>query len=386
MEIAVGIAAGAAIAAAAVLIYGVYLSNLIYAGSLKASRERRPLDVIAESAGDGRISLRATKPDASFGNWRHPGIFWIVSADGCGRIGDIVELGDNYAVREYTPLTATIGDAEAARIDAYDYAGNPQTAHGIAYENVRYASDLGEFPAWRIDGDSRVWAIFVHGRGAHPNESLRILPTLTAAGLTTLCITYRNDEGVPASADGRHWLGLTEWRELEGAVRYALQHGAARIVLYGYSMGGGICLNFLYESALADKVIGVALDSPLLDFEGTLDYAAQALGYPRFITQYGKRFAGVRFGIDWDRMNYLARAAELRAPMLLLHGDADALVPAETSRRLQRARPDIARYVEFAGAGHALSWNADSAKYEKAVRRFLRDAMAAGCVNRSAAP
>ena len=52
MEIAVGIAAGAAIAAAAVLIYGVYLSNLIYAGSLRVSRERRPLDVIAESAGD----------------------------------------------------------------------------------------------------------------------------------------------------------------------------------------------------------------------------------------------------------------------------------------------------------------------------------------------
>ena len=179
---------------------------------------------------------------------------------------------------------------------------------------------------------------------------------------------------------------MTEWRELEGAVRYALQHGAARILLYGYSMGGGICLNFLYESALADRVIGVALDSPLLDFEGTLDYAAQALGYPRFITQYGKRFAGARFGIDWDRMNYLARAAELRAPMLLLHGDADALVPAETSRRLQRARPDITRYMEFAGAGHALSWNADSAKYEKAVRRFLRDVMATECVSRSAAP
>lgn len=385
MEIAVGIAAGAAIAAAAVLIYGVYLSNLIYAGSLKVSRERRPLDVIAESAGDGRITLRAAKPDASFGNWRHPGIFWIVSAGGRGRIGDIVELGADYAVREYTPLTAAIADAEAARIDAYDYQGNPHTAHGIAFEDARFASELGEFPAWRIDGDARTWVIFVHGRGAHPNEALRVLPTLTAAGLTTLCITYRNDEGAPASADGQHWLGLTEWRELEGAVRYALQNGATRIVLYGYSMGGGICLNFLYESALADKVIGVALDSPLLDFEGTLDYAAQALGYPRFITQYGKRFAGMRFGIDWERMNYLARAGELSAPILLLHGDADALVPAETSHRLQRARPDIARYVEFAGAGHALSWNADSAKYEKAVRRFLRDVMT-GCVSRSAAP
>ena len=134
-----------------------------------------------------------------------------------------------------------------------------------------------------------------------------------------------------------------------------------------------MCLNLLYESELADKVRGVVMDSPLLDFGGTLDIVGRARGYPRFVVRFGKAAAAWRFGIDWQRMNYLNRAAELRAPMLVLHGEADDMVPAPISRLLQHARPDIVRYIGFAEAAHARSWNLDSARYESAVRDFLRD-------------
>lgn len=381
--------------AAVALIYGVHLSNLIYNASLSARHAQPPLDITAHSHGDGRVTLRAADPSASFGDWRRPGAYGISSERGYGRLGRIIQTGEDFVVREYTPLTAAIGDAEPARVDMFAYDDNPLTARGIDYQEVRYPTELGECWAWRIDGadDIRndIWTIFVHGRGAHPREALRILPTLVASGNTALCIAYRNDAGAPASPDGRHWLGLTEWRDLESAVRYALDNGAAGVALFGCSMGGAICMNFLYESALADKVAGVILDSPLLDFDASLNHAANVLGYPSLITRYGKFVAGLRFGIDWRRMNCLARADELRAPILALHGEADTTLPAAASRALADARPDIARYVGFAGAEHARLWNTDRELYEAEVRRFLsslrppQDAAAARRVRRTAA-
>ena len=79
-----------------------------------------------------------------------------------------------------------------------------------------------------------------------------------------MVITYRNDLGEPESPDGFHWYGQHEWKDLEGAARYALEHGAEELILVGYSMGGGIVMNFLYRSPLANKVEGVILDAPML--------------------------------------------------------------------------------------------------------------------------
>ena len=378
MEIVAGVLAVIVALLASGVAYGIHLSNLVRDGSL-SSRHRTPaFDIMASSEGDGRINLRAVDEQTGAMDLHHEGAFGIVSADGYGQVGRILERGEGYAAREYMPLTAAIGSEEAARLDIYAYPDNPQTAHDIAYEKVHYQTELGECQAWFIPGSSRTWAVFAHGRGAHPNEALRIIPTLVRAGLPVLAINYRNDEGAPASADRQHWLGLTEWRDLEAAVRHALGNGAENVVLYGYSMGGGMCLNLLYESELACKVRGVVMDSPFLDFGGTLDYAGRARGYPRPIVLLGKAMAARRFGIDWQRMNYLSRASELRAPMLVLHGEADDLVPAPISQSLARARPDIVRYIGFPNAAHARSWNLDSARYEAAVRGFLRKLLCEG--------
>ncbi|MXY45405.1 MAG: alpha/beta fold hydrolase [Chloroflexi bacterium] len=377
MELALVVLAIAAIALVIVgVAYGIHLSNLIHAGSLSTDHRTPPFDIIAHSAGDGRITLRAVDTQRSVIDLHHDGIFGIVSAGGYGQTGRILQRGIGYAVREYIPLTATIGADEPARLDLYAYPENPLTAHGIAYEQVRYNTELGECRAWFVPGSGSTWIVFAHGRGAHPNESLRIMPTLAESGIPILAIEYRNDEQAPDSADMQHWLGMAEWRDLDSAMQYALDNGADNFVLYGYSMGGGMCVNLLCKSPLADKVRGTVMDSPLLDFGATLDIVGDSRGYPRLIVKWGKTIAALRFGIDWRRMNYLARASELRAPVLILHGEADAQVPAPISRRLADARQDIVRYVGFPTAGHARAWNHDNMRYEAEVRRFLRAILA----------
>jgi len=53
-----------------------------------------------------------------------------------------------------------------------------------------------------------------------------------------------------------------------------------------------------------------------------------------------------------DRYDSLERIPEIKAPLLVVAGGADDIVPAEQSRRLHDAAPGPKRYVEIPGAGH----------------------------------
>ena len=83
------------------------------------------------------------------------------------------------------------------------------------------------------------------------------------------------------------------------------------------------------------------------------------------------RLATLRFGIDWNRVDYLSRAQSLNVPILLFHGDDDPTVPVATSDALAGLRPDLVTYHRVSGAGHVRSWNSDPAAYEEAVRDFV---------------
>ncbi len=200
-----------------------------------------------------------------------------------------------------------------------------------------------------------------------------MLPTVIELVFPSLIITYRNDEEAPESPDGLYRFGETEWQDLEAAAQYALDQGAEELVLVGYSMGGAIVTNFLYESPLAEQVRGAILDAPVLSFGALIDYGADQRGIPGPLTDLGKAFAGFRFDIDWDERDLLNRADELAVPLLLFHGDADTSVSIKTSKALATARPDLVTYVRVAGATHVRSWNMDPDAYEAAVASFLED-------------
>jgi pimeloyl-ACP methyl ester carboxylesterase len=210
-------------------------------------------------------------------------------------------------------------------------------------------------------------------------DGLRILPAVADAGLPILVPTYRNDEGAPASSHGRLTYGKEEWRDLEAAVQYTLDHGAEAVVLEGMSMGGSVVAAFLLESELADRVAGVIFDAPVLDFERSVEHQAAAervplvgLPIPPTIVTVAEWLTDIRFGIDWTYTHYLDRADELSAPMLLIHGGDDDDVPVGLTHDLERTRPDIVRDVYIPdSAGHTEAWNVDPAEYERRVIGFL---------------
>jgi fermentation-respiration switch protein FrsA (DUF1100 family) len=79
----------------------------------------------------------------------------------------------------------------------------------------------------------------------------------------------------------------------------------------------------------------------------------------------------MRFGIDLEAIDYLKNVDELTTPILLFHGDADDIVPIETSETFADARPDLVKYVRVPGAGHVRAWNLNPTQYETEVREFM---------------
>jgi uncharacterized protein len=226
-------------------------------------------------------------------------------------------------------------------------------------------------PAWLVPGRRDTWAIVVHGINATPQTGLRIVPALHRRGLPALLITYREDLGAPASPDGFHHMGLTEWRDLEAAGRYALAHGARRLVLAGYSMGGAIVTQFMQKSSLAPRVVALVLDAPALNWRRIIEFNAEEMGFPGFAARPVEWAVGLRIDADWDSLDALRHSEDFRRPILLFHGEDDDVVPISLSDELAAELPGRVEYHRLPEAGHTESWNVDPRLYERRLEAFI---------------
>ncbi len=355
---------------------GWYFSNVVRDAGLRPKRvDLRPqLEVVA--LGEDRITLGVTG-ELQNDDWRTNGIWGLRWDEGYAQVGGIIDINDQEVVREFAPLMGNLSIGDRVGLYIFAFPDDPEKAFGLPTRKLSYVSPLGQFPAWFIEGSRNTWLIVVHGKkDAPPREALRsypVLPTVAEFGLPTLIISYRNDVGAPASPDGFHRYGQTEWQDLEGAVQYATEHGAEQLILMGYSLGGAMILNFLYQSQLADKVVGIILDAPMLNFGATVESGAMQLGVPLVFVAIGKFISTLRFDINWEELNYISRVDQLTLPLLLFHGDADTTVPIEISDSLATRWLSMLAYVPIRGATHIRSWNINPDLYEKEVSRFLQE-------------
>jgi len=356
---------------------GISMWNLIRDEVFKPREGVRPLDLEVLELGEDRITLGVIPEIETYAQvrdeWKRSGLWGLRWEEGYAQVGEILRIDEQQVVREFSPIMGDLKPGDRVRTELWPYADDPDKVFGLTTLKVSFFSTLGEFPAYFIDGTSKTWVIFVHGKLPPRKAPIAypILPTVAELGLPSLIITYRNDVGELPNPDGFHWFGLTEWEDVEGAATYALEQGAEDLILVGYSMGGAIVTNFLYCSQLAAKVRGVILDAPMLDLSAAITHGVRERGLPGFLTEIGKFLARVRFGVDWKALNYLSRADELNTPILLFHGDADTVVPVETSDALAQARPDVVSYHRVPDATHVRSWNMNPDRYEATVREFL---------------
>jgi alpha-beta hydrolase superfamily lysophospholipase len=337
---AIGVGGVVAIAAAAAAVVTVAFARTVVTPPRKREEDTR---ILAHD--EATITLSATLDSLTPGRYS----FWFRQDTGHARVGEILSHTSGTVTRELL---------------------------GVQF------GQLGAAPAWLVPsrGRSSRWMIGVHGRAVRRQETLRSVPVFREAGYTSLLVSYRNDGDAPRSPDHRYALGDSEWRDIEAAMRYAIEHGAKHIVLMGWSMGGATVLQALTRSPLAEHVSGVVLDSPVVDWVTALEYQGVANRLPKPI-QWGvirlltKPWAGLITGqrepIDLERLDIVRRADELHTPILLLHSDDDGYVPSTASRALAVARPDIVTFEPFEIARHTKLWNYDEPRWNAVIARFL---------------
>ncbi len=333
---------------------------------LVPDRSDWPADATVERLSSHRIVL--SRSEATL----RPGVYGLLWQGGHAILGEVTSRNGDSVTRHLRAASGYLRPGMKVAIDADVYVGDPRQALGLPFADVRMPDELGPMPAWSIPGRTHTWAIVAHGVNGDAREGLRIAPTLHRAGLPTLLISYREDLGAPPSPDGLHHMGLTEWRDLEAAARYALAHGARRLILVGYSMGGAIVAQFMQRSPLAGRVAGLVLDAPVLDWKAVLSFNATEMGLPAFAADPVEWVIGARIDADWDSLDALDHTADFRLPILLFHGDADKVVPIATSNDFAAKLPHWITYYRVPEAGHTESWNVDPRLYEQRLRAFLR--------------
>jgi alpha-beta hydrolase superfamily lysophospholipase len=331
-------------------------------------------EVEIEAVSPGQIEFQRSDPT------ERPGVYGLAWEGGHAIVGPVLGENTDRVTRRLSDVHGFLAPGIDAGIDSNVYFGDPQETLGLPYRAVDVPSQLGPMPAWEIPAASRrgasartssAWVIVVHGINGDRQIGLRVAPTLHRAGFNSLLISYRDDLGAPSSPDGLHHQGETEWRDLEAAVRYALRRGAQRLVLDGYSMGGALITQFMERSPLASHIDGLILDAPALNWKAILEYNATRMSFPSFAALPVEWAIDARTDVDWDSLDALQHPQDFHLPILLFHGDDDAVIPIATSEDFAAELPHWVTYYRVPKAGHTQGWNVDPSLYDLRLHRFL---------------
>ncbi|MFC1419759.1 alpha/beta hydrolase [Streptacidiphilus cavernicola] len=364
---ALGAGSAALGAAAAALVAGRVASDF-------AVRPRGPAPAAAgglkvHAVGGGRVELTRSWES------QRPGRYALEWDGGRAAVGEVVGGTSQTVVRALEPVAAVgagrLAVGDTVRITPLLFDGDPRTALGLEFDEFDIQGDLGPMPAWFLPGARDLCLIAVHGIGADRGQVLPLLPLFDRLRVPVLAVTYRNDRGAPRSPDGLGRLGAGEWPDVDAAIRFAGENGARRIVLFGWSVGATMALQAAVRSASRAAVCGLVLDSPVLDWRGTVRRQATRRGVPAPLAELGVRAAAGRVEVDPHVYDRIGLGEGLTAPVLLLHSADDTVSPVGHARQLAARREDLVLYEEFRDAEHAALWNTDQDRYERTLSRFL---------------
>ncbi|MFD0279226.1 alpha/beta hydrolase family protein [Kitasatospora sp. NPDC127111] len=362
---AAAVAAAAIGTGVAVLVIGRRASERLVRPAAAPERSAGP--VLVQSLAAGRATFTRTPESSRPGRWA---VEW--GEDGHAVVEEVLRSDEQGVTRRLVRADrGTLTPGTEVRFTPRVYLGDPTSALGLPFTETAAEGELGALPAWYLEGKRGAWVILIHGNGADRQQTLPVLPLLERLALPVLSVTYRGDAGAPPSPDGLGHFGETEWRDVEAAVRLALDAGAGRIILYGWSVGATIALHTAARSAWSSSIGSLILDSPVLDLPATARRDAARAGFRGAAADLGALAAEGRTGVDLADFARIADGTDLRVPTLVLHGPDDPVAPWRAAERLAGRRSDVVSLQAVPGGDHAALWNAHPAHYEELLRRWL---------------
>jgi fermentation-respiration switch protein FrsA (DUF1100 family) len=255
-------------------------------------------------------------------------------------------------------LTACFGLVRERLLNAMLYfpertgaaAGCPHDAEDVAIET----GDGERLHGWwfAARGSPLGHVLFCHGNAGSVIDRLANARLLAAAGLDVLLFDYRGygrSSGRPSEAGTR-----ADARAARAALLDRDGVHPARVVLFGESLGGAVALRL----AVDEPPAAVVLQSTFTSVRAMA--AAHYKVIPRFLVP--------------GAYPSLSLVPDLRAPLLVIHGARDEIVPVAQGRELYEAAPEPKRLEVFEEAGHNDLVTFDGERWAAAIALFVREA------------
>ncbi|MBG0825282.1 alpha/beta fold hydrolase [Planomonospora sp. ID91781] len=204
------------------------------------------------------------------------------------------------------------------------------------------------------DGGGDLGIVLAHGFTGSLRErtTRRIAHVLSAFG-GVVALDFRGH----GRSGGESTVGDLEIHDLDAAVRHARAIGYTRVVTVGFSMGGAVALRHAGLLKGVDGVVAVSAPARWY-YRGTrpMRQVHWAIERPagRLAARLGK---GTRISRKpWDPVPpapYEAAAHIAPAPLLVVHGDADAFFPLDHAHQIHDSARDPKELWVEPGYGHA---------------------------------
>jgi pimeloyl-ACP methyl ester carboxylesterase len=275
---------------------------------------------------------------------------------------------------------------------------------GCSFEEVRFESGGKVLHGWWIPGDAQASAlvgagtvgvgmagdslIYFHGNGGSIGANAAHACRLSRVGFGVLIFDYRGygkSEGGPPTVNRVYEDAEQAWQYLlrrEAATSPAKDdHGPGqggraqnetsnetgneaakeagnhrgRTVIYGHSLGGAVAIELAKRHPEAGALI---VESTFTSIREMAKQSPMFRPFPTWLVV--------------NQMDSLKSIAQVRMPVLLIHGTADGVVPAQMAEKLYAAAPGRKQILLVTGAGHENCASVAGPRYAQAVAEFMK--------------
>jgi fermentation-respiration switch protein FrsA (DUF1100 family) len=227
---------------------------------------------------------------------------------------------------------------------------------GLTFEPVRLTLNGDRLAGWWVPSKipNAPTLLYLHGNAGNMSANADQVQRLAGTGLNIFIFDYR---GYGESTGGPPRERLV-YQDAERAWTYLVRERRiepSHVVIYGHSMGGAVAIDLASRHPDAGGLITESTFPSVVDAADGTVFAWLPLRV-----------------IVTERFDAASRIHFIRVPKLILHGDADRMIPVRLARRLYDAAADPKQLAVIAGGGHEDSAEINAAAYFAAVNGFLR--------------